>query len=317
MLTDLSNCTLCPRNCNIDRYQGAKGYCRVDAGLNIASICIHKGEEPVIGGIDGICNIFFSGCNLRCIYCQNHEISQPDLSVASIAVGLSQRQLRQLNNFERIISKVTAILSTGINSLGFVSPSHMIPQMLRIISGIHEKGFKPVIIYNSNGYDNVETIRNLNGIIDVYLPDFKYINPDTAFKYSGARNYPEVSLKAIKEMYYQKGSTLLTDENGKAESGLLIRHLVLPGHIEESKKVLDSIAENLSTGVNISLMSQYHPIHKAVDKAFFPLNRTLYASEYESVVNYMQLLGFRNGWIQAIESSANYLPDFSKDNPFG
>jgi putative pyruvate formate lyase activating enzyme len=275
----------------------------MDARLNVASVCIHRGEEPVIGGKDGICNIFFAGCNLRCVFCQNHEISQP---------------LRRNKSFEndarKILGEIAGILDSGVNSLGFVSPSHMVPQMMDIISGINRMGYKPVIVYNTNGYDKAETIKSLEGIVDVYLPDFKYVSTDLSLKYSGVKDYPEHALKALKEMYFQKGSSLLADENGKAESGLLIRHLVLPGHSEESKKVLMTIADELSTGVNVSLMSQYHPMHKA--GMFENLGRSLYKSEYDEVVNYMHELGFRNGWVQDMDSDRNYLPDFSKENPF-
>ncbi|HLN21279.1 MAG TPA: radical SAM protein [Bacteroidales bacterium] len=295
-------CTLCPRNCNVNRTDGGSGYCGMDSGLNIASVCVHRGEEPVIGGDDGICNIFFAGCNLRCVYCQNHEISQPCSAVFS------------LNDIDDVLAKVCSILDTGINSVGFVSPSHMIPQMKMIISGLHEKGYIPVIVYNTNSYDRVETIKSLDGIVDVYLPDFKYADADLSFRLSGASDYPEVAMKALKEMYYQMGSTLHTDINGKAVRGLLIRHLVLPGLAEESKKVLSAIASELSTGVNISLMSQYHPMHEA--KMFPSLDRSLNKQEYDDVLNHMQELGFRNGWVQDPDSFRNYLPDFTKEHPF-
>jgi putative pyruvate formate lyase activating enzyme len=299
---NLYDCTLCPRECHVDRYKGGTGICRLDAGLNIASVCVHRGEEPVIGGEDGICNVFFAGCNLRCVYCQNHEISQP-----------CKNELFE-NDISKVLNSITNILDSGINSVGFVSPSHMVPQMLEIISGIHSLGYRPVIIYNTNGYDKAATIKSLDGIVDVYLPDFKYVTPGLSLTYSGAKDYPEVALKALKEMYFQKGSSLLTGEKGKAENGILIRHLVLPGHADESKKVLNTIAEELSCGVNISLMSQYHPMHKAANHE--EINRTLYKSEYDEVVKHMHELGFRNGWVQEMDSNQNYLPDFSKENPF-
>jgi putative pyruvate formate lyase activating enzyme len=275
----------------------------MDASLNVASVCLHKGEEPVIGGKDGICNIFFGGCNLHCVYCQNHEISQPD-----------RPEEINLNDLRGVLDKITAILSPRINTVGFVSPSHMVPQMKQIIAGIHASGYKPVIIYNTNGYDRIETIKDIEGLVDIYLPDYKYISPALSKVFSGAVDYPSIALKAIKEMYYQMGSSLITDDEGKAEKGLLIRHLVLPGHADESRKVLSTIAEELSTGVNISLMSQYHPMHRA--QFYPPLNRTLYTKEYDEVVNYMHELGFRNGWIQDMDSNRNYLPDFSQEHPF-
>jgi putative pyruvate formate lyase activating enzyme len=298
----LQNCTLCPRECHSDRFAGGKAVCRMDAGLNIASVCIHKGEEPVIGGKDGICNVFFAGCNLRCIFCQNHEISQPSDFKKSD------------QSFEEVIDAIASILNQGINTLGFVSPSHMIIQMKTIIRLLNERGLKPVIVYNSNGFDKPETLRSLEEIIDIYLPDFKYVTPALASSWSGSANYPEIALKALKEMYYQKGSSLRLDNNGKAESGMLIRHLVLPGQVEESKNVLRTIADELSTGVHISLMSQYYPAWKALDMP--PLNRPLYAEEYNEIVNEMHTLGFRNGYLQDIESNVTYRPDFGKEHPF-
>jgi putative pyruvate formate lyase activating enzyme len=275
----------------------------MDAGLNIASICIHHGEEPVISGKNGICNIFFSGCNMRCLFCQNHEISRTICSPKTYEDELSV-----------VLEKIARILSQGINAVGFVSPSHMVPQVKLIIKGLNAMGLHPVTVYNTNGYDKPETIRSLEGLIDVYLPDYKYVSTGLAAEFSGSRNYPTVALKAIKEMYYQKGSSLRIDEEGRAECGLLIRHLVLPGHVEESKDVLRTIAEELSTGVHISLMSQYHPTEAVLN--YPPLNRPLYKEEYDSVAEEMHNLGFRNGWVQDMDSFQNYLPDFKKDHPF-
>ena len=299
----LEDCTLCPRECRINRFEGGSGYCGKDAGLNIASVCIHRGEEPVISGEGGICNIFFAGCNLRCLYCQNHEISQGGTVISTKGTDL-----------EEVLDQIVKMLSKGITAVGFVSPSHVVPQVKAIIGGLNSRGYKPVTVYNTNSYDKQETIRSLSGMIDVYLPDYKYVTKEIASEYSDTSDYPEIALRAIKEMYYQKGSTLSIDENGRADNGLLIRHLVLPGHAEESKKVLHSIAEELSPGINLSLMSQYHPIAQVKNHRL--LNRPLYKAEYESVVETMESLGFRNGWIQDMDSTMNYRPDFSKENPF-
>ena len=299
----LSHCTLCLRECGVNRFEGGDGYCGMDSGMNIASICIHRGEEPAISGPDGICNIFFAGCNLHCIFCQNHEISHPDREVIMRSIGLDET----LNEIEKI-------LSTGIKAVGFVSPSHVVPQVKAIIRGLHERGLKPITVYNTNGYDKAEVIESLDGIIDVYLPDYKYVTPEISKEYSDAADYPEVALKALKKMYFQKGSTLQLDDEGRAEKGILIRHLVLPGHADESKKVLRSIADELSTGVHLSLMSQYHPTQFV--KEHSTLGRSLYKSEYELVAEAMENLGFRNGWVQDLDSYLNYRPDFNKENPF-
>jgi putative pyruvate formate lyase activating enzyme len=302
-ITLLSNCTLCPRECKVNRFEGGTGYCRSDAGMNIASICIHRGEEPAISGPDGICNIFFSGCNLKCIYCQNHEISRP-------CPGDNKRSL----SLKETLEKITGILIYGIKAIGFVSPSHVVPQVKAIIRGLNERGLKPVTVYNTNSYDKPEVIDSLDGMIDVYLPDYKYVTPSVSEEFSDAPDYPQVALRALKRMYYQKGSTLPMDKEGRAENGILIRHLVLPGYSEESKKVLKSIAEELSAGVNLSLMSQYHPTPNVSSHP--DLKRILYKSEYETAVEAMQDLGFRNGWVQDMESNQNYGPDFSKKHPF-
>jgi putative pyruvate formate lyase activating enzyme len=188
----LQSCTLCPRECRINRIEGERGYCGIDAGLNIASVCIHKGEEPVISGQEGICNIFFAGCNLRCVYCQNHEISQP---------GRIYRNSK--TDLHDLLNQISEILLQGINSIGFVSPSHMVHQVRAIIEGLNAMRLKPVTVYNTNSYDKVETLRSLEGLIDVYLPDYKYVTPELAAELSGAADYPSVALKAIREMYYQ------------------------------------------------------------------------------------------------------------------
>jgi putative pyruvate formate lyase activating enzyme len=212
------------------------------------------------------------------------------------------------------LDHIEEILSKGIPSVGFVSPSPLVPVVKAIIIGLNSRGLKPITVYNTSSYDKPETIQGLSGLIDVYLPDYKYVTPEIASEFSDASDYPDVAIKAIKEMYYQKGSTFRLDENGRAENGMLIRHLVLPGHVDESKKVLRSIAEELSPGVHISLMSQYHPT--SLVKNHPVLNRTLYKAEYQSAVEAMEDLSFRNGWVQDMDSYQNYRPDFSKEHPF-
>ena len=299
----LSCCTLCPRECRVNRFEGGTGYCGMDAGMNIASICVHRGEEPSISGPYGICNIFFAGCNLRCIYCQNHDISRP-----------RGETFYGILTLEDTLNTIEKILSDRIRAVGFVSPSHVIPQVKAIIRGLNARGLKPITVYNTNGYDKPQVIDSLDGMIDVYLPDYKYVTSGLAKEYSDSSDYPDVALKALKRMYSQKGSSLILDGEGRAETGILIRHLVLPGHEEESKKVLRNIAEELSEGINISLMSQYHPTPFVQNHPV--LNRSLYMEEYESVVRTMENLGFRNGWIQDMDSYRNYRPDFRKKHPF-
>ncbi|MBW6501442.1 MAG: radical SAM protein [Bacteroidales bacterium] len=299
----LEKCTICPRECGVNRFEGGNGWCGMDAGMNIASICIHRGEEPPISGPQGICNIFFRGCNLSCTFCQNHEISR--------SVGISGRSRLPLAD---ILGQIVRILDKGIRAVGFVSPSHAVPQVRAIIRGLNALGRKPVTVYNTNSYDKPARLRELDGLIDVYLPDYKYVTPEKALEYSGSSDYPEKALRAIREMYFQKGSTLRIDDHGTAENGILIRHLVLPGHVEESRRVLRSIAEEISTGISVSLMSQYCPVPETRDHPL--LNRPLSASEYQAVVREMEDLGFRNGWVQDMASHRNYRPDFRRKNPF-
>jgi putative pyruvate formate lyase activating enzyme len=299
----LENCTLCPRECRVNRFETPGGYCKTGAGIEVAAVSIHRGEEPVISGPKGICNVFFGGCNLQCVYCQNCEISQP----------ITVRKWK-INNIENLLDSIEDMLSKGIPAIGFVSPSHVVPQVKAIIRGLHHRGLYPVAVYNTNGYDKQSIIRSLEGVIDVYLPDYKYVIKHTSLTYSDVSDYPDVVLKAVKEMYYQMGSTLNTDENGQVERGLIIRHLVLPGHAEESRKVLQTIAREISPGVHLSLMSQYHPANAA--KHFPELNRPIYKEEYDSVVEEMNRLGFRNGWVQDMDSHSNYLPDFRRNDPF-
>ena len=269
----------------------------------MASVCIHKGEEPVIGGDYGICNVFFSSCNMQCIYCQNRQISNNHRSTLMPAYSLDE-----------LIEKICAFLDQGCKSLGFVSPSHMIPQMLQIINALHQKGRRPVVIYNSNGYDRVEVLQQLEGIIDIYLPDLKYSDATLAQELSDTADYVDIARLAIKEMYRQKGSPLHLDSSGQAISGLIIRHLVLPGYKENSKNVLKFIADELSLKIHVSLMSQYYPIPEV---SLHPkLGIQLNQNEYDEVVNEMDILGLHNGWVQQLDSSNHYLPDFKEDHPF-
>lgn len=302
-LPELHDCTICPRNCHSNRFSEKPGYCNTGSSLNISSICIHHGEEPPISGPEGICNIFFTGCNLQCIYCQNYQISHKSF----------KRTLKE-QSLADVLGQIIMILEKGINRVGFVSPSHCIPQMMSVIDGIHSSGYNPLMVFNTNAYDKVETIRALEGIIDIYLPDFKYMNRNLASDYSGASDYPEIASSAIKEMYRQKGSALHLDAYGRAVSGIIIRHLVLPGNVDNSLKVLQHIANEISPKLHISLMSQYYPT--PLVNRHPELKRTLTNAEYKKVTNEMEELGMENGWIQELESTSHYQPDFTRINPF-
>jgi len=213
-----------------------------------------------------------------------------------------------------VIKRIINILDHGISAVGFVSPSHVVPQVKAIITELRGQGRNPIFVYNTNAYDKPETIRDLEGYINVFLPDFKYMDPAVASKLSDAPDYPLIALASIREMYHLKSSSLIINDEGQAESGILIRHLVIPGHVDNSLAVLRTIAEKISTGVSISLMSQYHPTEYV--KEIPNLNRTLYHEEYRQVVEEMERLGFQKGYYQDLSSTTHYNPDFSKENPF-
>jgi putative pyruvate formate lyase activating enzyme len=213
-----------------------------------------------------------------------------------------------------VIDQITHILNEGVTRVGFVSPSHFIPQMKVIISIIESLGYKPVWVYNTNGYDKAETLRSLEGVIDVYLPDFKYMDSGLAGKYSGAADYPLHASLALKEMFRQKGASLITGSDDTAESGIIVRHLVLPGHVSNSLAVLRFLAEEISPRIHVSLMAQYYPTSKV--KNHPQLSRKVSEAEYREVVDELDKLGMFNGWIQEFESSEFYRPDFNQPHPF-
>lgn len=299
----LRQCRICPRNCGADRFEGNAGWCGSDAAFNISSICLHHGEEPVISGQHGICNIFFSRCNLACIYCQNHQISANRGEVHENKFSLDE-----------VVIRVKGFLETGCNIVGFVSPSHFLPHVKAIIDSLRQEGRNPTFVYNTNAYDRAEEIKLLENYIDVYLPDLKYLDDEISREYSVAGNYPEFAKAAIKEMYRQKGSTLHLDDDGQVTGGLIIRHLILPGQMESSKAVLKWIAWELSPSIAISLMAQYYPANKALNHAV--LGREITRAEYDSVVQELETLGFYKGWIQELQSHGHYRPDFESDIPF-
>ncbi|MBU8933630.1 MAG: radical SAM protein [candidate division Zixibacteria bacterium] len=299
----LRECVCCPRNCKADRSTNILGYCKSGVEVSLGSICAHRGEEPVISGRQGICNIFFTHCNMQCVYCQNYDISRNTKSTTRSQV-----------EFSLLVDRIESQLDQGCRSVGFVSPSHYYPQMLQIINLLHQRGRQPVLVYNTNGYDRVEVIRELDGVIDVYLPDFKYMDEKLGRRLSDTPHYPETAAAAVAEMFRQKGADIELDENDLITSGLIIRHLVLPGYIDNSKAVLRQIAENLSPDIHISLMSQYYPTPAVV--AHPELCRRLKPEEYDEVLDEFDSLGFHRGWVQQMDSADHYRPDFARDHPF-
>ncbi len=310
-LERLRDCNCCPRNCGANRIDpgGKLGYCNSGAGFHISSICAHRGEEPVIVGNHGIANIFFARCNMGCRYCQNWQISRTRGRI--IANEMSPTE---------VCDQLEALLNDGCKTVGFVSPSHFIPQVEVIIAAMRERNVQsqrnrnPIYVFNTSSYDKAETIRAFDGRINVWLPDLKYLDEAIGREISDTPNYPEIATAAIREMFRQKGSRLWLDDEGHIESGLIIRHLVIPGKIENSKQVLRWIARELSHNVHVSLMSQYHPSARVAGDP--DLGRMLHADEYAEVVAEFEALGFRNGWTQELDSPTNYLPDFIHGHPF-
>ncbi len=295
-------CTNCPRRCATDRVTSL-GFCHAAAEPEAAAICVHHGEEPPISGQRGICNIFFAHCNLQCIYCQNHDISRPTPSPSAPPpfVGV-----------DAIVDRVQQLLPETENIVGFVSPTHYAHAIPAIVDELHRRGLFPTTVYNTGGYDSVDTLRALAPYIDIYLPDFKYSDPALAARYSHAPDYPQVALAALREMYNQKGSALPTDERGMAYRGIIVRHLVLPGQVDNSLGVLDSLAD-LSTGLHIALMAQYFPPLPGLPDQ---LGRTLTQDEYDRVTDHFYALGLYRGWVQELDAQACYRPDFSRPDAF-
>jgi len=302
--TNLSSCTSCPRDCKVDRIKGDFGICTSGYLPIVSFYTPHFGEEPVISGIKGAGNIFFGNCNLKCIYCQNFEISQNPLSEKHHEVS-----------HERLADIMLELQEKGCHNIGLVSPTHFLATILKSIYIAAEKGLKLPIIYNTNGYDSVEMLKLYEGVADIYLPDFKYGNSEYAKKYSLVDNYFGKTKEAVKEMFRQVGEELVYEDDVVVK-GLIIRHLILPNDLSETENVFRFVAEELSPKVHISLMSQYYPTNKAYKNIL--IDRTLRIPEYEKAVQLLEKYNLHNGWIQEIESAGTYHPYFNEDrtNPF-
>ena len=300
----LKSCRSCPRNCEVDRTQGEYGICQSLELPIVSSYTSHFGEEPVLSGNRGAGNIFFGNCNLRCMFCQNYEISQ----------NWKVEKMHEVS-LERLADIMIELQERNCHNIGLVSPTHFSAQILKSIYLATEKGLRLPIIYNTNGYDSVDMLKLYNGVIDIYLPDFKYGNNQNAKTYSRVDDYFDHTKEAIKEMFRQVGDELVYDGDVVVR-GLIIRHLVLPNGLAESEKVFEFIAEELNSNIHISLMSQYYPSNKASNDIL--INRTLRESEYKNAIELMDKYGLHNGWIQEAESSENYRPYFNEDrvNPF-
>lgn len=281
-------CSICPRNCNIDR-EHAVGYCQSPSAFRVARCALHYWEEPCISGSNGSGTVFFSGCNLRCVYCQNYEISRENKGV-EISDG-------------RLIEIFESLISQGAHNINLVNPTHYADR----IAGVLEKWDCPVpVVYNSSGYENVETLKRLNGLIDIYLPDLKYIRADKALRYSKAEDYFEKASEAILEMRSQVSDCF--DDNGIMQSGLIVRHLVLPQNTNSSIKILDWIASNLPD-TYVSLMAQYTPCGNLSD--YPEINRKITQREYNKVADYALSIGAEKLFLQELASAKEeFIPEF-------
>lgn len=290
----MSVCMICPRRCGIDR-QTARGFCGVGEEMRIVRVMRHSFEEPCIAGEHGAGAIFFTGCNLGCVFCQNAPISHP---AAGHEPGdtVSPRRLADI---------MLELQAAGLSSVDLVTPTHFTPRIAEALRLARMDGLSLPVVWNSGGYERVETLRAMEGRVQVYLPDLKYVSPDLSARYSGARDYFEFAAPALKEMLRQVGPVEL-DSEGIIRSGLIVRHLILPGQVENSKQVLTWIAENLP-GAWVSLMAQYLPMGniKGVDQ----LERPITQEEYDEVCEHMFDLGLEDGFVQELEASdAKYIP---------
>jgi len=301
-LTDqLTRCEGCPRKCRVNRLEGQVGFCKIRASIQIAHAGLHFGEEPPISGTKGSGAIFFAGCNLRCVFCQNYQISQE----------FQQGHTRTLT-IDELAYEMLRLQNEGAHNINFVSPSHMIFQMADAIKVAKGKGLVVPIVYNSNGYDSVDALRQIRGLVDIYLPDIKYLENGLGKQFSAADDYADNVPGVLREMLDQVGPLEMDDE-GIAVRGLLVRHLVLPDYLGNSRRCLHALAD-LSQNTFVSIMSQYSPQYKARD---YPgINRTLTEDEYDEITDYALDLGLENAFIQELASQEHYLPDFAQASPF-
>ena len=291
----LEKCVLCPHECKVNRNEGKLGRCKAGKNIKIALANLHYFEEPCISGENGSGTVFFSGCNLNCKYCQNYKISQ-ELLGKEISIEELAEEFLKLQNM-------------NANNINLVTGVMYVPKIIDAIKIAKEKGLNIPIVYNSSGYESVETIKLLDGYIDVYLPDLKYCDNELGIKYSGIKNYFENATNAIKEMYKQVGEADF-DENGIIKKGIIIRHLVLPNNIENSKNALKWIKETFGNKILVSIMAQYFPTNKAKD--ITELNRKLTQEEYDEIEQFVFDLEL-DGYMQDLEENEEqYVPDFEK-----
>jgi putative pyruvate formate lyase activating enzyme len=304
----LAACTVCPKDCGNDRLKDEIAACYSGRLPIVSSYTAHFGEEPCLSGTHGAGNIFFGNCNLRCVYCQNYQISQT-----------WKEQRKNEITHERLAEMMLELQDRGVHNIGFVSPTHFAPQMARAILIAAENGLRLPIVYNTNAYDSVEVLRLLDGIVDIYLPDLKYADSDAGFQFSKVRDYATHARNAIKEMHRQMGDELVFGEDGMLQRGLLIRLLVLPNGMADIGENLRWIRDELSPRTAISLMAQYYATNKAAtDPRYILLSRRISEGEWFEAVSLLDELGMEEGFMQEYESASHYYrPDFEDaEKPF-
>lgn len=291
----LTNCTLCPRNCGVNRRNGETGYCGADDKIKIARYSLHFWEEPCVSGKSGSGTVFFSHCNMGCVYCQNYKIS-----TRGFGKIVSENELAEI---------FINLQKQGANNINLVTPTHYVPQIKKALLTAKENGLTIPILYNCGGYESVETLKTLDGIIDIYMPDLKYFDDKYALKYSNAKKYFSHAKSAIAEMFRQVGKCQF-DENGIIKKGLIVRHLVLPTLLFDSKKVLDYLYSTYKNDIIISIMSQYTPL-KTLPKEYPELSKKLDKKYYDTLVGYAVNLGIENAFIQDGDSAKeSFIPEF-------
>ena len=288
----LKNCVLCPRKCGINRYND-KGYCGATNKIKIAYFSLHQWEEPIISGDYGSGTIFFSNCNMKCIYCQNKKIS-----IDGYGVCISNKKLKEI---------MLLLQEKGAHNINLVTPTMYTPQLNKILKSIKGKELTIPVVYNTSSYENIIALKIMNNLVDVYLADLKYFDDSLAKKYSDVDNYFEVATLAIDEMYRQVGSIKI--ENNLLVKGLIVRVLVLPGHVDDSKKIIEYLYKTYGDEIIISIMSQYTPVNTCKYKN---LNRRITSDEYDEVIEYAKKLGVTNAFIQEGDSAEeSFIPDFN------
>ena len=290
----LENCSLCPRNCNADRLAGRTGYCGMDGKLRVARAALHMWEEPCISGSKGSGAVFFTGCNLRCCFCQNR-----DIAIGNSGLEISVKRLSEI--FLELQKK-------GAANINLVTGTHYIPQIITALDSARKQGMNLPVVYNCGGYESVEALKLLEGYVDVYLPDYKYAQSELAQKYSHASDYPEKALMAVREMVRQTGNVQF-DENGYIQRGTIVRHLILPGHTKNSKEALKVLHQTFGGQIYISIMNQYTPVFE--QENYPELNRKVTRREYEKVLNAAFELGIVNGFFQDGKTAEeSFIPAF-------